>query len=119
MISASAPKYRSHDAIDGVLSNVFSILATINELWLNVTMAKLKLALQCRRLYLDEAQEYLNVEKYGTFTGGTGGTGSNFRAILPPLLHIKDLVVSGTGLNLQEVSVPLSRFTDFVVTLQE
>mmetsp|Transcript_10787 Transcript_10787/g.15774 ORF Transcript_10787/g.15774 Transcript_10787/m.15774 type:complete len:825 (-) Transcript_10787:297-2771(-) len=105
MISASASKYLLHASIDDVLHNVFVALEPINnDFFLHTNLKKLTTQLHCRLLYLDEAQEYLNLDGFGTFTGGTG---TAFRSILSPLLAIPDLVVSGTGLNLQQVAVEL------------
>ena len=102
MLSASARKYRLHAKIDAVLSAVFSMVARWDYSALEIQVQTLKRDLQCRLLYLDEAQEYLDTGKYGTFVGGTGTLD---RSLLSPLVTLPDIVISGTGLNLQEVAV--------------
>jgi len=101
MIAASASKYRLHHQIDKVFAIVFGYLCEVKGL-LQETLDSLKEALACRLLYLDEAQEYLNVDTYGTFLGRTG---TECRSILSPLLQVEGLVLCGTGLNLQHVAV--------------
>ena len=101
MLSASSSKYLLHTDINLVLAFIFTTLKNIDDGVLLLKLADLQTKLECRMLYLDEAQVYLDTTKYGTFAGGTG---TKFRSILSPLLTIKNVVVSGTGLNLQQVA---------------